>query len=119
MSIEDWTDVATKAIALYEEAGQQYAELASRELDLEAGRTEQKCDAILRIKSGEDRLNPDKSHSVSSAEKQVELDPIYRKYLAQQSETVFQKNRRYYLMQSARLRCELAIALIKNEAGVA
>jgi hypothetical protein len=103
------TDAAAEeAIITFERAGESYARLVGREMDLEADRHAQKQAAIRRVMQGINELTA-KPHSASSAEAIVETDLEYRDYLRQQTDTVVQKNLALTAAQSARLRAMLAL----------
>ncbi len=114
----EWGEFAADCITAYAKAGLEYAALCGREMDLEADRPAKKLDAILRIKATENVLNPERPHSASSAEAVVETDHEYRAYLKLQSDGVVMKNQARCLMESARLRSELAIARFKVQGGL-
>lgn len=115
---DQWRVMAETAIEDYEREGGNYAERAGVELDLEAERPMLKDAAIRRI-MGEVNPLTDKPHSASSAEKIVEGDAEYRAHLHRQRETVVEKNAAFTRMTAARLRAEMAIALLRShEAGV-
>lgn len=103
---------AEKARINYEHAGDDYARLASRELEMEADRAGQKYDAVRRIIQLTNELTS-KPHSASSAESQVTLDHEYRAYLRAQSEVVQAKNEAYTRMQSARMQQEHALVAVR------
>lgn len=118
MDVEQWAAQAHRCIADYERAGQKFAEAARREMRLTAEKSIQKADAILRVKALPNPMNPDKPHSVSSAETLAETDPIYFGHLAKMSEAVFDKISAETERGAARLRTELAIAAVRAEIGV-
>jgi hypothetical protein len=97
-----------EAIAAYEQAGERYAHLVGREMELEADRHTAKQAAIRRIMQGVNELT-EKPHSASSAESVVETDAEYRSYLRRQTDTVVEKNLALTAMTSARLRAMLAL----------
>lgn len=115
--IEQATALAEKAIEDHAAATRKFARLVAKEMELSAGRTAQKVDAILRVKVTSNPLNPEKAHSVTSATDQVEVDPIYFAYLKKQWETVLAKEEAHGEMIGARLQAELRIALIKTLTG--
>lgn len=116
---EQWQVMANDAIETYEHAGALYADLAGQEMDLEAQRPIEKDHAIRRLMQTTNELT-EKPHSASSAEKIVETDEAYFAALRVQRETVVQKNHAFTRMQAAKLRAEMAIALLRShsDAGV-
>lgn len=118
MTHTDFTRRAEEAIAEYEVAAREYADAALRELTLEAGRHPLKRQIVARLLT---ELNPEtgKSHSATSAEKQIELDAEYAAHLATVREVVGEKYESRTRMESARLRARLAIAALGALQGVA
>ena len=116
---EQWQVMANDAIDTYEHAGALFADLAGEEMDREAQRPVEKDAAIRRLMQTTNELT-EKPHSASSAEKIVETDTEYRAALKAQREVVVQKNHAFTRMQAAKLRAEMAIALLRShdDAGV-
>lgn len=118
MDVEHNAAEVQRLINAYSDAAMDHALKAKQESDLEADRTAVKSAAIRRIMAGPNERNPEKPHSVSSAEAVVESDPEYRAYLATQSETVFSKNMAWAAMESFKMRVMLALAVIDATVGV-
>jgi hypothetical protein len=118
MDVEQWAAKAEQSVKDYENAGKRFAEASRLEMQLTAEKPVQKADAILRVKSLPNPLNPDKPHSVSSAETLAETDPIYAAHLAKMSQAVFDKIGAETERGAARLKTELAIAMVRSEIGV-
>lgn len=108
---EHLVTLARSAIATYEAAGRDYADLCVQELKLEADRTLEKEAAVGRLLQTF-RVNGSQ-HTITSAEKAVEADLEYAAYLERQRENT----RSMYLartrLESARLQAELHIARLK------
>lgn len=119
MNHQGQEQTALDAIEDYTKAGQIYAEAANEEARLEDRRAGQKQQAILRLINGE-AVNPttNKPHSASSAEAVVETDGEYAAYRKTQRDAVLLKNHNFTAMTAARLRAELAIAIIHAFAPV-
>lgn len=108
---------ATQAIDGYVEAGQRYAELCGREMDLEADRPGKKLDAIRRLLATTNELTG-KPHSATSADLAAATDMQYRAHLAMQSEVVVEKNNAKVTAEAERLMAELAIARVRISGGL-
>jgi hypothetical protein len=113
---EQWQTMAETAIETYEVSGESFAALAGEEMDREAERPVVKDAAIRRLMQTTNDLT-DKPHSASSAEKIVECDLEYASFLHASREIVVQKNHAFTRMQAAKLRAEMAIALLRSHDG--
>jgi hypothetical protein len=117
----DLAQVATMSIDEYEAAGEAYAQLLRRELELEADRPLVKAQAIARLMAQDNpqtsTAEKPKLHSASSAEAIVAADPAYAAHLAAQRTVVFDKNMALTRMTSAQLRADMAIGALRAQAA--
>lgn len=118
--IANHATVARIEIDLYEEAGKQHAALCGLEMGLEAKRAVAKQNAVLRLLQTPNPASGDaqKPYSATAADSAASLDPEYRAYLRRQAEVVVEKNLTRTKAESARLRAQLAVAMLKSESGV-
>lgn len=113
---EQWRVMAEDAIEAYEANGEMFADLAGEEMDREGQRAIEKDAAIRRIMETDNPLTQ-KPHSASSAEKIVEADAEYAAFLKDSRMVVVDKNHAFTKMQAAKLRAEMAIALLRSHDG--
>lgn len=113
---EQWQVMAEDAISDYQHQGSLYADLAGEEMDREARRAIEKDAAIRRIMETNNPLTQ-KPHSASGAEKIVEADDQYAAFLRDGRTVVVDKNHTFTKMQTAKLRAEMAIALLRSHDG--
>lgn len=103
---------AREALRQFLAAGAEFGRYVGAELKLEAERPACKLAAIQRLMLELNTLTGG-PHSATSAERIVETDPAYAAHLETQRQTVVGKNNAATVMESARLRAELLIAVIR------
>jgi hypothetical protein len=105
-------------LADYGMEGNRYAQLTGQEMEYETQRTVIKS-GLINMLLGTENAATYRPHSADSAEKAATVHPKYQAHQKLLSQTVVGKIKAETAMHSARLRAQLAIALIRNEAGVA
>jgi hypothetical protein len=118
--LENHATVARIEIDLYEEAGKRYAKLCQQEMEFEADRASQKQAAALRLIQIVNPLSGEtqKPYSATAAMDMAALDHEYRGHLKLQADVVLLKGEQRTVMESAKLRAQLALAMLRAEAGV-
>lgn len=118
--IADHATVAQIAAEEYEKYGREHANACYREMEFEADRAAKKQDAVLRLVQQVNPASGEKAakYSATAAESAAALDHEYRAHLQLQAETVVEKHLYYTKAQTARMRFELALAMLRAEAKI-
>ncbi len=98
-------------LAVFEAEAERYALAVGAEMDCEGEKPEAKLNAIRRLMQHPNELTG-KPHSASSAEAIAETDPEYGAFLRRRRDAVIAKLRAQGRLEAARLRVQLALALV-------